>query len=179
MVNGDEDADLVARCLQGDVEAFDPLVRRYQRALFNAAWRMLGNPEDARDVVQGAFVKAWEKLPTFDPRYRFFSWIYRIVVNESLNERSRRPPTGPLAVDVPAPGGPEEELRARERNDCLQSALSGLAEGDRQVIVLRHFAELTYAEIGESLGLAEKTVKSRLHEARQRLGRALRPGDER
>jgi RNA polymerase sigma-70 factor (ECF subfamily) len=177
MVDGDPDAELVARCLGGDVEAFEPLVLRYQRALFNVAWRMLGDREDARDVVQGAFVKAWEKLGSFDPRYRFFSWMYRIVVNESLNARGRRPPFDSLVTDVAAPGGPEEALRSRERADCLQAALMGLTESDREVIVLRHFAELSYADIGDALGLAEKTVKSRLHDARQRLGRAMKPGD--
>jgi len=176
MVNGDpDDADLVSRCLGGDVQAFEPLVLRYQRVLFNVAWRMLGDREEARDVVQGAFVKAWEKLGTFDPRYRFFSWIYRIVVNESLNARGRRPPLQPLEADLPSPGGPEVELRDRERSDCVQAALRRLSGDDREVIVLRHFADLSYAEIGEALGLAEKTVKSRLHEARRRLGRALAP----
>lgn len=177
MVDGDPDAELVARCLGGDVEAFEPLVRRYERVLFNVAWRMLGDRGDARDVVQGAFVKAWEKLGSFEPRYRFFSWMYRIVVNESLNARSRRPPFDSLEGDPGAPGGQEEALRSRELADCLQAALMGLSEGDRQVIVLRHFAELSYADIAEALGLAEKTVKSRLHEARQRLGRRLQPGD--
>jgi RNA polymerase sigma-70 factor, ECF subfamily len=177
MVDGDPDSELVVRCLEGEVDAFEPLVLRYQRVLYNVAWRMLGTREDARDVVQGAFVKAWERLDTFDPRRRFFSWIYRIVVNESLNARGRRPPLQPLESDVPAPGGPDEELLSRERSDQLQSALLSLPGPDREVIVLRHFAELSYAEIGETLGLAEKTVKSRLHEARQRLGRVLRPGD--
>jgi RNA polymerase sigma-70 factor, ECF subfamily len=175
MVDGDSDADLVARCLQGEVEAFEPLVLRYQRVLFNAAWRMLGDREEAKDVVQGAFVKAWEKLGTFDRRYRFFSWMYRIVVNESLNARGRRPPFQPLESDVAATGGPEAELQERERTDCVQAALLRLTNDDRQVIVLRHFADLSYAEIGDTLGLPEKTVKSRLHEARQRLGRALPP----
>jgi RNA polymerase sigma-70 factor (ECF subfamily) len=174
MVNGDPDTQLVARCLGGDVEAFEPLVLRYQRPLFNVAWRMLGDREEARDVVQGAFVKAWEKLGTFDPRYRFFSWIYRIVVNESLNARWRRPTLQPLETDLPSPGGPAEAVRERELTDCVQKALRRLSGDDRQVIALRHFADLSYAEIGEALGLPEKTVKSRLHEARQRLGRVLR-----
>ena len=174
MFDGDPDAELVARCLGGEVDAFEPLVRRYQRVLYNVAWRLLGDREEARDVVQGAFVKAWRKLATFDPRHRFFSWIYRIVVNESLNARSRRPPLQTLEeTDVPGPGGPEEALQSRERTDCLQKALLRLAGDDREVIILRHFAELSYAEIGETLGLAEKTVKSRLYEARQRLGRVL------
>jgi len=176
MVDGDPDAALVARCLEGDVEAFDPLVRRYERVLFNVAGRMLGDREDARDVTQEAFLKAYQKLATFDPRYRFFSWMYRIVLNESLNARSRRSRTGPLEGEPTAPGSLEEGLDHRERRDRVQVALARLAPTDREVLVLRHFAELSYADIGAALGIAEKTVKSRLHEARQRLGRVLGPG---
>jgi RNA polymerase sigma-70 factor, ECF subfamily len=176
MVDGDPDEALVARCLRGEVEAFEPLVARYQRVLYNAAYRLLGDREDARDVAQGAFVKAYEKLASFDTRYRFFSWIYRIVVNEALNARSRRRPDSPLVADLPGAGaGVEDALAARERTDHVQAALLRLSSDDREVIVLRHFAELSYAEIGETLGVAEKTVKSRLHEARQRLGRILEP----
>jgi RNA polymerase sigma-70 factor (ECF subfamily) len=68
MIDEDPDAELVARCLRGETEAFEPLVERYQRPLFNLVWRMLGDREDARDVVQGAFVKAWERLESFDHR---------------------------------------------------------------------------------------------------------------
>jgi RNA polymerase sigma-70 factor (ECF subfamily) len=174
MVDGDPDTELVARCLRGDVAAFEPLVLRYQRPLFNVAWRMLGDREEARDIVQGAFVKAWEKLGTFDPHHRFFSWIYRIVVNESLNARGRRPTLQPLGAELASPGGPEEAVRERELTDCVQKALRRLSGDDREVIALRHFADLSYTEIAETLGLTEKTVKSRLHEARQRLGRVLR-----
>ena len=173
MVNGDPDEALVARCLGGELEAFETIVSRYQRVLFNAAYRLLGDREDARDVAQGALVKAYEKLASFDPRYRFFSWIYRIVVNEALNTRDRRRPSAPLLWDLPASGNLEERLASRERSDSVQAALLRLSAEDREVIVLRHFAELSYAEIGETLGLPEKTVKSRLHEARQRLGRML------
>jgi RNA polymerase sigma-70 factor (ECF subfamily) len=179
MVDGDPDEALVARCLGGEAEAFESIVSRYQRVLFNAAYRLLGDREEARDVAQGALVKAYEKLSSFDPRYRFFSWIYRIVVNEALNTRDRRRPTAPLLADLPDVSGNgarvEEALAARERSDSLQAAILRLRNEDREVIVLRHFAELSYAEIGETLGLAEKTVKSRLHEARQRLGRMLGP----
>jgi RNA polymerase sigma-70 factor, ECF subfamily len=175
MVDGDPDEALVARCLQGEIEAFEAIVSRYQRVLFNAAYRLLGDREEARDAAQAAFVKAYEKLATFDPHYRFFSWIYRIVVNEALNTRERRRPSAPLLVDLPDVARIEEELAARERSDSVQAALLRLSAEDREVIVLRHFAELSYAEIGETLGLAEKTVKSRLHEARQRLGRMLGP----
>lgn len=175
MTDGAADEALVARCLGGEADAFEPLVLRYQRVLYNAAYRLLGNREDAREVAQSAFVKAYEKLASFDPRYRFFSWIYRIVVNEALNTRSRRRPSLPLGADLPGGGGVEEALASRERRDSVQAALLRLGNDDREVIVLRHFAELSYAEIGETLGIAEKTVKSRLHEARQRLGRMLAP----
>lgn len=175
MGNGAADEALVARCLGGEVEAFEPLVLRYQRVLYNAAYRLLGDREDAREVAQSAFVKAYEKLGSFDPRYRFFSWIYRIVVNEALNTRNRRRPSEPLGAELPGGSGVEEALAARERSDSVQAALLRLGSEDREVIVLRHFAELSYAEIGETLGIAEKTVKSRLHEARQRLGRILQP----
>ena len=94
-------------------------------------------------------------------------------MNEALNTRDRRRPSGPLSVTCRTSAGLEEAIATRERSDSVQAALSRLRAEDREVIVLRHFAELSYAEIGEALGLAEKTVKSRLHEARQRLGLIL------
>jgi RNA polymerase sigma-70 factor, ECF subfamily len=176
MADGDPDSALVARCLAGEVDAFEPLVRRYQRPLYNVALRMLGDREEARDVVQDAFLKAYEKLSSFDPRYRFFSWVYRIVLNESLNLRSRRRQADPLTSEPVASGGPEQAMHEKERQDGVQAALLRLPEDDRLLLVLRHFAELSYAEIGDAIGVAEKTVKSRLHEARQKLGRQLEPG---
>lgn len=176
MVDDAPDNALVACCLAGDVEAFAPLVRRYERVLYNVAVRMLGDREEARDVTQDAFLKAFQKLDTFDPSYRFFSWMYRIVVNESLNARGRRAPVAPLEVDLPTAARADDGLREREVRDRVQAGLARLARTDREVLVLRHFAELSYADIAVSLGIAEKTVKSRLHEARQRLGRALEQG---
>ena len=176
MVDGDPDAALVARCLAGEVDAFEPLVLRYQRVLFNVAVRMLGDREDARDVTQEAFLKAYQKLASFDPSYRFFSWMYRIVLNESLNARSRRRPGVPLDREPVDPGSPEDGAARPRAAGPRAGGPAGLATADREVLVLRHFAELSYADIGTALGIAEKTVKSRLHEARQRLGRVLEPG---
>src|SRR4030095_8807840 len=125
MVDGDPDDALVARCLGGEPEAFESIVSRYQRVLFNAAYRLLGDREEARDVAQGALVKAYEKLGSFDPRYRFFSWIYPIVL---------------LLADLPDVSGNiariEEALAARERSDSVQAALLRLSAEDREVIVL-------------------------------------------
>jgi len=158
MFDGDPDATLVSRCLAGDVEAFGPLVRRYERPLYNAALRMLGDREEARDAVQDAFLRAYEKLASFDPRYRFFSWIYRIVLNGSLNARARRRPTEPLLFEPRASGGADDAVIARERRDSVQAALLRLSAEDRNVLVMRHFADLSYTEIGAVLGVAEKTV---------------------
>ena len=172
-----EDAELVARCLRGDVEAFEPLVARYQRVLFGVSLRLLGDREDARDVTQSAFVKAYEKLATFDPSHRFFSWIYRIVVNEGLNLRQRRPPHERLHEGLASAESPYAEAEARETSARIQAGLLQLTPEYREVVVLRHFGELSYTDIGEALGLPEKTVKSRLYSARQRLGEILRSGE--
>ncbi len=100
----DDDAMLIESCLRGDRHAFDELVDRYEGPLFGAAYRITGSVEDAMDATQNAFVNAFEKLHTFDPTYRFFSWIYRIAVNESLNLVGRRQELTELAEDTPAKG---------------------------------------------------------------------------
>jgi RNA polymerase sigma-70 factor (ECF subfamily) len=177
MAEPDEDVVCVARCLRGDSSAFEALVRRYQRVLFSVAHRMLGNYEDAMDATQNAFVRAYERLDTYDPNRRFFSWIYRIAVNECLNVRRARRPGEPLSDQMEAAhaGGPLENVEAMERSELIDSALVRLSEEHRLVVVLRHFAELSYSEISEAIGVPEKTVKSRLFEARQRLGELLGP----
>ena len=184
MTEPDDDVACVARCLRGDSSAFEPIVRRYQRVLFSVARRMLGNHEDAMDATQNVFVRAYQRLDTFDPNRRFFSWIYRIAVNECLNVRRSRRPDEELA-DAPADAAdsPLETVAALERSESIDAALVKLSEDHRLVVVLRHFAELSYTEISEAIGVPEKTVKSRLFDARQRLGMLLRlqPGgvDER
>ena len=172
MDDGD-DVELVARCLRGEVEAFGPLVARYQKVLFNLALRMLGDREDARDVTQTAFVKAYEKLATYDPAHRFFSWIYRIVLNECLNLRQRRPFHERLDETMAASDSPYREAEAHETSDRVQAGLLRLPAELREVLILRHFLELSYGDIGAALLLPEKTVKSRLYSARQRLGQIL------
>lgn len=169
------DAELVRRCLQGDAEAFRPLVEKYQGVLFNVAFRMVHDREDARDLAQGAFVKAYEKLGTYDPAYQFFSWIYRILVNDTLNFLKRSRPGRPVddALEAAAPGGPLQDLEAREARRWVREALMALPVDYREVVVLRHFADLSYGEMAVALAIPEKTVKSRLYSARRRLAGAL------
>jgi len=171
----DEDVAAVTRCLRGDASAFEPIVCRYQRVLFAVARRMLGNHEDALDATQNVFIRAYERLETFDSERRFFSWIYRIAVNECLNIRRARRPGEPLGEGLEtALEDPEHSAEAGERSAVIDSALVKLPEDYRLVVVLRHFADLSYSEISEVTGVPEKTVKSRLFEARHRLGELLR-----
>ena len=175
MKRDERDTELVRQCLEGDPEAFRPLVEKYQGVLFNVAYRMVHDHEDARDLAQGALVKAYEKLGSYDPAFQFFSWIYRILVNDTLNLLKRNRPDRPLddARDAAAEGGPEADLEARELSRGIRSALMSLPVEYREVVVLRHFADLSYGEMAMALAIPEKTVKSRLYTARQRLAGLL------
>ena len=170
----DENA-LIGRCLSGDARAFGELVAAYERVVFTLALRMTGNREEARDVTQTVFVKVHRGLAGFDRKRRFFSWIYRIAVNECVNARRSRRNHESLDEGLvdPAPTQEEQSMR-REVAETVQAALQRLPDADREVLVLRHWLERSYAEIADALGLPESTVKSRLFEARQRLGRLLR-----
>jgi RNA polymerase sigma-70 factor (ECF subfamily) len=166
---GAEDEDgLIGRCLAGDKSAFEPLVERYHRPLYRVAARLLGDRDEARDVTQTAFLKAYQALATCDRQRRFFSWIYRIVINECLNTlRARRPTQG--LHDGMAAASEADPVAVGETRQRVRKALLRLPAEQRDVIVLRHFAELRYEQIAAALGIPEKTVKSRLFSARQRL----------
>lgn len=176
MSDDEDDLASIARCLRGDPSAFEPLVARYERVVFAIALRLLGDYEDARDATQDAFVRAYEKLHAFDPTRRFFSWLYRIAVNECLNVRRARRPREPLVDTIGIASGAFDAVAAGELHDRVQAALQGLSREYREVIVLRHFAELSYQEISEVSGVAEKTVKSRLFSARAQLMKLLGTG---
>ncbi len=172
----EQDRALVKRCLEGQRDAASGLVDRYQQRLFNVALRMLGDAHDAEDVTQTVFLNAFLKLRTYNPRYRFFSWIYRMTVNESLNVLKRRKATVTLedGPDIVAPGAPPD--RTAEAEDRVGRALMGLKPDDRAVVVLRHFVSFSYQEIADVLEIPVRTVKSRLFTARERLRLALGEG---
>lgn len=174
----DEDADQLALAAlrNGDRAAFIGLVVRYQRPIYNAAFWILHRAEDASDVTQTVFLRVFERLDDYDPRYKFFSWLYRIAVNEAIDLHRHRGHEAPLddEFDLPDGGGldPEARLVEAEQAARLRRAMKQLSTKDRAVLTLRHFAELDYEAIGEVLEIDEKTVKSRLFDARRRL-RAL------
>ena len=170
----ENDRELVQKCLAGDRRQFESLVEQYQKPLYNSALRMTGNADDAADITQTVFVKAWLSLGKYNPQYEFFSWIYRILVNEAVDCINDRKRTTDLPEDCIADvDGPLEELSAKELEEVVDHALGELNLTLRQVIVLRHFAHLSYEEIGYVLEIPEKTVKSRLFTARRQLGELL------
>ena len=173
----DSDHELVARCRRGDWTAFTDLVVRYQRPLYNAAFWIVRNSEDARDVTQTAFLKAAEGLAEFDGRHRFFSWIYRIAVNEALNWIRQNGRDDSLDDDFDTAGShtaePEWRVGATEVSQRIRAALMRMSVNDRVVISLRHFSELSYEDIARTLDIDVKTVKSRLFDARKRLAELL------
>jgi len=175
-----EDAALVREVLAGNRQAFAVLVERHQRVLFNVALRLTGNRDEASDATQEAFVKAFEHLDGYDARYRFFSWIYRILVNQCLNLKRahvQHPTVALEAVTRDDAAGPVEQLDADQMRTRVRQALLMLSADYRQAIVLRHFAELSYEEMSAAMGVPVKTVKSRLHTARHRLAALLRDGE--
>jgi RNA polymerase sigma-70 factor (ECF subfamily) len=165
-----DDRSLVRRALKGDRRAFGALVDRYQKPIFNVALRIAKNPEDAEDIAQTVFMKAYQKLDGFDEQYRFFSWIYRIAINESLNFANRRRTHEALDPGIQTEtSSPEEEVIKLDAEERVGDAILELEPEDRAIIILKHFQGFSYAEIGYILNIPEKTVKSRLYTARQRL----------
>jgi len=161
---------LVRESLQGNRESFAELLRQHQKPVFNVAYRLLNNYEDARDVTQSVFLKAFENLASFDPRLRFFSWIYRIAVNESINYlKGRRPYEDIDEAMAKERNTPENLLHATEVSRELELGLMSMALDLRIVIVLKHFHNCSYRDISEIIEIPEKTVKSRLFTARNQL----------
>jgi RNA polymerase sigma-70 factor (ECF subfamily) len=177
----EEEESLIARCLEGDVEAFRPLVQRYQRLAFSVALRMLGSRADAEDIAQQAFVDAFNALERFDGEGRqhaFSTWLLRIAVNRSKDIlKSKRRTEQPLDHDVGGgeaafaydPSTPEANAAGDERRAQLESALLSLPTKYREVLVLKDAEELSYEEIRGILQLPVTTLKIRVVRARAML----------
>lgn len=194
-----EDRELVERVKRGQTEAYGELVRRYQDRVFNACWRICGHLEDARDLTQEAFLKAFEGLGSFRQQSGFYTWIFRVAVNLSLSHRRNvhRRRTVSLDAASAGTGTPAEELvkrespRAAERDEsdddptrgpgeaelhaAVARALQTLDDDHRAVIVLRDIEGFDYQEIATILQVPPGTVKSRLFRARMALQQAIDP----
>lgn len=164
----DREITLVRDCQKGNRRALDELVRTFERPVYNAAFRMLGNRDDAADVTQTTFLRLIENIDRFNPSFRLFSWVYRITVNEAIDQlklRKRRKPLTETGGDDTSEGSAATTLLCKQ----VQAALMELDDGHRTVMVLRYFSECSYGQIGEILEIPEKTVKSRLFSARRQL----------
>ena len=170
-----EDSELVTLSLAGDRNAFGELVERHQAALFHLALRVLRDREEAKDATQATFIKAWTHLAQFDHTRRFFSWIYRIQLNEAFNRRVRAHPHEELDPNIASSDEDPRQALARGRVEAMiADALVELSPENREVVILRHWLNFSYDEIAEHVHVPPKTVKSRLFTARQKLGEILR-----
>jgi len=167
------DEDLVAACQQGDAAAFDELVSRWDRRIHGAVYRVVGPDEDARDLCQEAFLKAYRGLGTFKREARFSSWLYQIAINVCRDRLRRR--RGKTAVSLDeleeTPGGglrtgspsPLELVEARDLRHLVAEAMATLSDDEREVVVLKEYQDLTFPEIAEAVEVPLSTVKTRLY----------------
>ncbi len=168
------ETELIEQALAGDSSAFGQLVRRYQDRLFTSVVHVVGQREEAEDIVQDAFVQAFLKLNSFRRRSSFYTWLYRIAFNQAFNRRRRaRPeisidqtPSGVRTELADSADAPTEQILRRERAEQIRRALDGLDEEYRSVLVLREIDGFDYAAIAQVLDIKVGTVRSRLHRAR-------------
>lgn len=183
---GASDEDLVAAVLAGDRDRFGDLVERYQGRLVNYLFRLLRNLDEAHELAQEVFLKVYQALDRYDPRYRFSTWLFRVAQNAAIDQiRRRRLKLVPIHRqeegdeegrdwDLPGPErGPYRHLRNRERGEAIQRAIDGLPWEYRELIVLRHYGELSYEEIAGVKGMPLGTVKNKLFRGRQMLKEKL------
>jgi len=164
------DAEQVEKCLAGNSRAFELLIDKYQKALFNGTLRMVNNYQDAEDIVQNVFIKAYNNLERYDSRYKFFSWIYRIAVNESINHiKKQKKDNVELDETIGSDENPENIYNRKELERRVQDILSILEPKYRILIVLCQLQNVSYQEAGRILNIDEKKVKSRLFSARQQI----------
>jgi RNA polymerase sigma-70 factor, ECF subfamily len=167
-VNGQvEDSILVRAAQNGDVDAFEELVRRYQTSLYRVALRMLGSRADAQDAVQETFVRAWRAFPRFRHDSAISTWLYRIVTRRALDKIARRRSTGTLdEVELEAGLDPAQAAEDQERLRAVRGAIAHLPPEQRAALVLREFEGLSYQEVGQVLGASVPAIKTRIHRAR-------------
>ncbi len=187
----DEDYELVSFCKKGDVDAFEVLVKKHQRRMLNIAYRMIGNYEEACEIVQDAFVSAYRNLKGFKGKSKFSTWLYTIVMNLSKNRlkqlktqlhREKFSIDNPILTNdgqikvEPASSEPSalEKLEKRDVQQKVQECINSLDDEFREVLILRDIQGFSYGEISDLLKAPEGTVKSRLFRAREAIKDCLK-----
>ena len=173
------DRDLIQRARRGDAEAFGELVVRYQTSVFNVCYRILHERREAEDMAQETFLRARDRLQTFDDERLFGPWIRRVAANVCLNHVEAQKQTAPLDEERAAgeSHGPESQVESRERSEQIREALASLPVHYRVVIELRHYQELSYDAIAAELQIPLSDVKSHLFRARKMLAEKLHAPD--
>lgn len=183
------DSELVTRVLNGDRNAYRPLVERYQNRVHAMVYGMIRDQEEARDIVQNAFIKAYQNLATFRIESSFYTWLYRIAMNLAIDHcrMAKRRRTSSFEESVASrdddgnllelhhTDGPAKALQRKETHHRIFTAMEELTEEQREVILLREVEGLSYKEIADTMNVPEGTVMSRLFYARKRLQVLLAP----
>lgn len=189
MTERDVDAELVARVQNGDKQAFDLLVLKYQRKIMRLLSRMIRDPAETEDVAQEAFIKAYRALPQFRGDSAFYTWLYRIAINTARNwlaTNKRRPQSSSSfeseegetfdeTENLTDHSTPESELASREIAQTVNKAIEDLPEELRSAIVMREIDGMTYEDIAQSMNCPIGTVRSRIFRAREAIATRLRP----
>ena len=172
---------IIEKVLGGDANAFEELVLKYEKTVYNLALRMVGDRDDASDMTQETFIKAYGSLSSFRGDSKFSVWIYRIATNvclDFLRSKSRKQQVSltvsdddeDVQLDIPDPkADPEQQLIKKISMQSVEEGLKTLPDKQRQILVMRELGGMSYAEIGKALSIEEGTVKSRIFRARKRL----------
>lgn len=171
------DIEIVNQCLGGDLNAFEILIERYKRAVYNTAYRMMGNREEAEDVSQEAFIRMYNSLSRYNPEYKFMTWAMKVTTNLCLDSlRKRKGEMLPIDEGFEIKDEkdtPEEEYIRKENQKLVQDAIMKLPDKYREFLILFHLRNLSYQEIIDITGESLTIVKNRLYRARQMLKEEL------
>ena len=172
---GEGELELIRRSLNGEIEAWGEIVRRYKEAVFGVAMGILGNAADAEDASHDAFIRAYDNLRRYDLSRRFSTWLFAITVNLCKNKLRRERFFAPLrhASRIAANSNPAEEVAKEELWLKVREALNDLSLKYRTPLVLRFYSDMDYKDIAQALDLPEGTVKTRLHRGKLELKRIL------
>jgi len=177
------DTELVLKAQEGDVRAFDELVERYHDRIYNLTYNMTSNREDAEDLTQEIFVKAFKALPRFKGKSSFYTWLYRIAINKTINYRKKRNRNRPISLDqfdqeiktdetyhdLTAKGSPLRNINLTELQQKLNAAMQTLSEKHRAVLVMHDMQGIPHDEIAKVVGVSSGTIRSRLFYARRQM----------
>lgn len=173
-----EDSELVGLCQKGDTDAFDRLFYKYRDKIYRTAYRMINNQEDALDLTQEIFLKAYKNINKYNFKSEFSTWLYRLAINVCIDELRKRKNSNEILTDaIPEDriysDTPEDIILSEEQQSLIWKALNLMKEKERVVIILREMEGLSYEEIANTLDCSIGRVKSRIHESREKFKKAL------